>query len=1007
MSTTRSKILSEITAFKQKGDHTTWNGDLGRAREIFQESFKLHDEEGIDISFEEDFVWFHDELQLAEMAAERGEEPGLIDTAEAERQFALCGIGPTDPVIICCYGDTNAFTPAQVGGCHDWEAITVAARAGNRDWDRVHKLLKNPKTPNLGFISSPGGSAYKSRPEIKTVTMLVYEIDSIPKEQQHGLWTKAGLPDPTFCLDTGGKSIHVWFRLTSPVSIAEGKQGRRRISAAIEAVLPQGKKTDHTMHNVAQPARLAGGIHPKHGKRSTIVFESDNAYDFDALMALCPALPERSVGQSDGDVFNDGPDPDQGEEFPSFPLEKVPPLHLALSTKTWSLICKGQQGGEATGRPVTAFRLLKTLRASEAMFESIGQEFEGDWRELFGNFVVNSGLYDGDVDCAIDKHWSEDYGAGELSRTYFLRKLRNWARTNCMWRDSAEMKIKGNRWAKSSKRIETPGPLVHVEVASNDDDAQENEPVAEPMPGNGGRADEWFKERWTDHKLRREYFFIDHQKTVEQKVEVAFLELCQYLEQPITNHDNRFLEYVPGAGYYKFMPMSVVKNAVAELLQFFYTFNKKASFKQSTEAKCKACVSWLNTRLDEPQMNVIDGIAFTNGTYRLDTRALVPHSPQYLLTWAIQGQFSPAATCPKQFRQFIISSFGEEWLSVIQMTLRYIVDPTFKPSKIVLILGPSGSGKGTLERLIEKIFPQDCISVITSNFQDINHPDKIRQFVRGKRLVVFPDLQGRQFGVGTIYSMTDGGLLTSRALHEAEADAGEAFNGRLVICSTQPPSMEDAGNGMTRRMMVLRTLDRKDQKPDHDLDDKLEAELGEIVSWALEAAADDVKEMLRSGDPAGLLQMSSNQAEVQMDPIRSFIDQCLERKDADVFPSDVRLFTVFKIFCHDQKHKPTAQRTFVNRLKAALPHLRIERMAVPGSQGQKKTSACFFGLGLRDGLFHDQYPGGSGADPTNIREENGWLDRNNYGEGGLDSVRKFRPPVPDASVIATHQGLLK
>ena len=49
--------------------------------------------------------------------------------------------------------------------------------------------------------------------------------------------------------------------------------------------------------------------------------------------------------------------------------------------------------------------------------------------------------------------------------------------------------------------------------------------------------------------------------------------------------------------------------------------------------------------------------------------------------------------------------------------------------------------------------------------------------------------------------------------------------------------MEDAGNGMARRMLVLKPRNPEaDRVVDPDLDEKLEAELGEIVSWALQVS---------------------------------------------------------------------------------------------------------------------------------------------------------------------------
>ena len=96
---------------------------------------------------------------------------------------------------------------------------------------------------------------------------------------------------------------------------------------------------------------------------------------------------------------------------------------------------------------------------------------------------------------------------------------------------------------------------------------------------------------------------------------------------------------------------------------------------------------------------------------------------------------------------------------------------------------------------------------------------------------------------------------------------------RLVVASAIAPRR-------TRRMLVLQTLPPSGE-PDLDLDDKLQAEKGAIVSWALQADRAEVKRMLTMGDKAGLLESSALQAEVQMDPIRNFIDQCLMAKPTD------------------------------------------------------------------------------------------------------------------------------
>ena len=966
----RSELLAAISVLKKRGDHTTWNGQLPQAREVFQKITLLDWDENI--SDEEDFIWFRDQLDLAEIehckllfadaedepASEpvslAEPEPGLIDTAEAERMLALLGVGPDDPVILCAWGAANLYTPARKGKTFDWPSISRV-----RDWKTVENNLRKRHFPNFGFISCPGGARVNHTDElpgeIYEVQNLVYEIDDMEStDEQFGLWAKAGLPEPTCVLDTGNKSLHVWYRLKAAVSIEQGRTGRKRLSAAIEKIL-DGKTTDGTMHSPHQPARLAGGIHPKSGQRSFLVGTHGATYDFEELMALCPEVLEETTGQGYGELFREDDDEiEKGEQFPELPLGEPVPLTIALSKKTQQLINEGLRAGSHVGRPVTAFRLSKTLQCAEEQLKSLGQTFTMSARELFDSFVVNSDLYGGDVDAAFNKHWeADDIGCGEFSRLALLRAIRTaprhrgWSET---WSFNFSNK-KGTEWLDS-------------------------------LPEN--------------------FFWVTSLRTPERIVEDALSAKSEQTGKKLTSHQGRFLRYEPGQGYFKHLPTNTLKREIAQqLLPKLFSQNAtgKKFKKHTTESKATACVKWLNTVLFEDRMDVVPAIAFTNGTFLLKGNELVEHSPQYRLTWSIQGDYSPEVDCPPEFRKFVCRSFGEEWLPVIQMVLRYLVDPTFKPSRLVMVIGPSGSGKGTFERLVEAMFPPSCISVITSGFAEINNPDKIHQFVRGKRLVTFPDLQGRQLGVGTIYSMTDGGLLTSRKLHESDADEGEAFNGRVLICSTQPPSMEDAGTGMTRRMLVLKTLPPTG-KADLDLDDKLKKELGDIVSWALRAERSDVHELLTSGDSGGLLAEAGLAAEVQMDPIRSFIDICVEPSSAETITSDSQLFTAFKLFCHDQRHRATTQRNFVNRLKAALPHLRLERRNVPGSSGQKKTPAVFYGLQVRKGLMSKFSEVGDG-DHVTLRDEIYSLDRNAYGEGGLKATKQHFPNAPTAEVVST------
>ena len=108
----------------------------------------------------------------------------------------------------------------------------------------------------------------------------------------------------------------------------------------------------------------------------------------------------------------------------------------------------------------------------------------------------------------------------------------------------------------------------------------------------------------------------------------------------------------------------------------------------------------------DAEMDQTPAIAFANGTYLIDKGELVPHKPEYRFTYSIQGDLIPdCVECPPNLHDLIVSSFGEHFVEPMQQSLRYMVDPTLPPLQIVVVIGPSGSGKGVLERLIGKLFP--------------------------------------------------------------------------------------------------------------------------------------------------------------------------------------------------------------------------------------------------------------------------------------------------------------
>jgi hypothetical protein len=321
--------------------------------------------------------------------------PELIDVVEAERHLALNGTGAHDPVILCAYGETNRFVPKRDGDApYDWDAVTTQAAIGPRDYAALRKHLTNPdgKTPNVGYISCPGGTATKKRQEIKEGRVLIVEIDQegLDKEFQAGVWREAKLLQPTYQVDTRGKSIHHVWVLDQMVSAEQIREGRARLSLAIENAT--GIETDHALHSPHQPTRLAGGIHPKTGKRSVLINVTGKRYSFEEVMAACPVKEQKKVVASSDNLFraDDPGDVVKAGEYPTpDELSQPVPITVAMRKESLELIHTGQQGDQ---RPVRAFLLSREAQEAKAQIEALGHEVAASpsVEDLFDTFCRNS-----------------------------------------------------------------------------------------------------------------------------------------------------------------------------------------------------------------------------------------------------------------------------------------------------------------------------------------------------------------------------------------------------------------------------------------------------------------------------------------------------------------------------------------------------------------------------------------------------------------------------------------
>ena len=384
-------------------------------------------------------------------AAKTTEKEILLDVDEATKMLRLLQYKDDDPIILCCYGQTNLYHPPRpTNENYDWQTVTTLAAKKGRSglFNSVQKDLLNPKTNNFGFISSPGGVAKISRKEITKSRLLVYEIDDEELTSQWGVWEDAGLPEPTVVMDSGNKSYHVWHALKEYADIEVIENLRKRISQTIWNYC--GFNTDTSLHSCHQPTRLAGAIHPKGGRRSTVVYGTGNTYSIEEILKATDDIEEdENTNNFDkGKLWREDIEPIENNKYPKpNQIDIKLPVDLAISNKTKQLIKTGIQKGAKGNRHTKAFSIYQDLKAAEMQLKDLGyQVLEDDADNKFKEFLENSAMFDGDINKGFERH-ARKYGAGsftcgQLSKGSVLRSVASYCSKLGIWKlEKDELKI--------------------------------------------------------------------------------------------------------------------------------------------------------------------------------------------------------------------------------------------------------------------------------------------------------------------------------------------------------------------------------------------------------------------------------------------------------------------------------------------------------------------------------------------------------------------------------------
>ncbi|MFF4563034.1 phage/plasmid primase, P4 family [Streptomyces sp. NPDC001435] len=331
--------------------------------------------------------------------------------------------------------------------------------------------------------------------------------------------------------------------------------------------------------------------------------------------------------------------------------------------------------------------------------------------------------------------------------------------------------------------------------------------------------------------------------------------------------------------------------------------------------------AWLDTH--NPGMADVGPIvACENGLLRIRDRALLPHGPGFFNLVSVPFAYDPTATAPT-WERFLAQVWPDDpdAICALQEWFGYVLSGRTDQQKILLIVGPSRSGKGTIARVLKELVGKDNLAGPTLAGLGTNFG--LATLV-GKPLAVISDARLS----GNDNSQVVERLLTISGEDPIDVDRKyrEQWTGRLptrlMILSNELPHFGDSSGVIAKRFVLLNMRVSWLGKEDTTLTDRLTAEMPGILNWALEGLA-RLQHKGRITEPA-----SSREAVTTMQdtasPTSAFVrERCTTGPTCSV-PVD-SLWTVWREWAEDNGVRPGTKQMFGRNLLSVVPQLSRSR----------------------------------------------------------------------------------
>jgi putative DNA primase/helicase len=348
--------------------------------------------------------------------------------------------------------------------------------------------------------------------------------------------------------------------------------------------------------------------------------------------------------------------------------------------------------------------------------------------------------------------------------------------------------------------------------------------------------------------------------------------------------------------------------------------------------------SWLADVADMPDPREI--LPCRSWLLHLPTMTMFPPTPVFFSVNALDYDPDLDAPAPDHWFRFLDQLFGgdTEARELLQDWFGYCLTGDTAQHKMLLMVGPRRSGKGTIARVLAQLVGAGNVCGPTTS--SLAGPFGLQPLI-GKSLAIVSDARFAGENVQTVVErllcISGEDTLTIERKHTTAVTM--KLPTRFVFLTNELPRLNDASGALAGRFMMLRLTESFYGKEDRSLTRVLLAELPGILNWAIEG-------WLRLRERGAFVQPKQVEDVIRdmedlASPVGAFVrDRCAVGVGRRVWIDSI--YTAWKEWCEREgRSSVSTKQTFGRDLIAAVPAVSCRR--------NQFTGRFYEGISLKEG----------------------------------------------------------